>query len=397
MLLRSAVRLKRLIAKNRAQLFTRLVLVFAIGALVLTIRNIGLATLGKYLRLLGWWWLAIVPMEMICTTLDATAMRAFSSPDQQKLSLRSALLAQLAGRAVNAVTPSGNLGEVVKVSVLTDFVSQSRAVATILLYNVVSFCMELLIFAAAAPFLLLLVPMPVGMKWMIGVAGAVCVIISVGLYLLVRAGMLGSVARLAVRIRHPRDRAAAGALYARWEPKLRGVDDKMRLVAGARRRDRWIGIVAITASRINSMVLSLRILHAVGQALTPGFIAAYVCGGFFIYFAASLVPMGVGVSEGGYYGFYRALGENPARGVTLVLARRTVTILYATIGLILVATSETVKRAKEGRASRVAETPATGPASGLATGLSPGLASGADNAPLPVLPLPAAVPADSRE
>ena len=48
-----------------------------------------------------------------------------------------------AGRSVNAVTPSGNVGEAVKISVLAEHVSNSRAVATILLYNVVSFTVEL--------------------------------------------------------------------------------------------------------------------------------------------------------------------------------------------------------------------------------------------------------------
>src|SRR5678815_5312122 len=130
---------------NWARWVMRAILVFALVALVFAIRDIGLATLGRYLRRIGWWWLAVVPMEALCTTLDAIAMRAFTSPEKDKVPLRKALLAQLAGRAVNAVTPSGNLGEVVKVSVLTESVSQSRAVSTILLYNVVSFCGEMLI------------------------------------------------------------------------------------------------------------------------------------------------------------------------------------------------------------------------------------------------------------
>jgi uncharacterized membrane protein YbhN (UPF0104 family) len=56
--------------------------------------------------------------------------------------------------------------------------------------------------------------------------------------------------------------------------------------------------------------------------------------------------MGVGVSEGGYFGLFRTLGYNPALAVTLVIARRCITLMYATIGLLLVTFSETVKRAK---------------------------------------------------
>jgi uncharacterized membrane protein YbhN (UPF0104 family) len=95
------------------------------------------------------------------------------------------------------------------------------------------------------------------------------------------------------------------------------------------------------------MSLSFMILHAVGESLTPGFVAAYTVGGFIIYMTSNLVPMGVGISEGGNYALFRALGENPARGVTLVLARRVVQVMYAAIGLVLMVASETVQRARE--------------------------------------------------
>lgn len=350
-------------------------LAVAVGALALTIHDVGLFTLGKYLRLIGWWWLAIVPMEVLSTTLHATAMRAFMSPE--RIPLRHAVLAQLAGRAINAVTPSGNLGEVMKVSMLTEHVSQSRAVSTILLYNVVSFSVELLIIAVACLGIALFVPTPPGIGGIILATGAGCLVISVGLYLLVRRGMLASFAGLAVRLR-----VISLARHARWEPKLRGVDDKLRLVSGARVRDRWIGILALTASRLNSMVLSLMILHAVGVSITATFVAVWTVASFVIYFASTLVPMGVGIAEGGYWGFFRTMGHNPAQGVALVLARRTVTIVYAAVGLLLVTTSETVKRVKARQAQKAVEAASAATVAGAAAEL-----------PRAEVAAPAAVPA----
>src|SRR3954464_4846286 len=142
-----------------ARWVAKISLVVAAFALVLTVRKVGLLAIAKYFRLIGWWWIAVFVLEVVITSLDAVAIRAFMSPEQHKVKLRSALLSQLAGRSVNAVTPSGNVGEAVKVSVLTEHVSQTRAVATILLYNVVSFTVELAMVAAAAPFVALLVPM----------------------------------------------------------------------------------------------------------------------------------------------------------------------------------------------------------------------------------------------
>lgn len=333
----------------------------AIVALVLTIRDTGLATIGRYFRRIGWWWFAVVALEVVITSLDAVAIRAFMSPERVKL--RSALLSQLAGRSVNAVTPSGNLGEAVKVSVLTEHVSQSRAVATILLYNVVSFTVELAMVAVAAPFVALLVPMPSSLRWMMIVASVVCALLAVGLYALVHLGVLSSLARFARKLR-----ILSVKRYEKWHESLESVDHKMQVTEGARGRDRVAGIMAVTLSRLTSMFLSLLILHAVGEEITTGFVAAYTVGGFVIYMVSTLVPMGLGVSEGGNYWLFRALKENPARGVTLVVARRVTLVLYAGIGLILMAVSETVARARDGHGvvSDTAVSPAHTPVSHVA-------------------------------
>ena len=318
---------------------TPALLAIAIVALVFTIRDVGLRTLGHYLRLIGWWWIAVVALEVLNTTLHSTAIRAFAAPD--KLRLRDAFVAQLAGRAVNAVTPSGNLGEVVKMSVLTDVVTPSRAVSTILLYNVVSFTIELGIVAAAAPFLALLVPMPLPLRALFLGVGVLCAVLSVGLYWLVHRGMLASLAKVPVKLG-----LVSQHRYAGWYEKLHGIDEKLRMTAGASRRDRLIGIGALFLSRLSAILLSLLILRSVGTSISFGFVAAWTVGSFPIYLASTLVPMGLGVSEGGYYGLFRTLGYNPAFAVTLVIARRCITIMYATIGLVLVTFSETVKRAK---------------------------------------------------
>ncbi len=346
---------------------TRISLILAVVALVFTIRDIGLRTIATYFRRIGWWWIAVVILEVAITSLDAVAIRSFLSPEQAKVKLRSALLSQLAGRAVNAVTPSGNLGEAVKVSVLVEHVSQSRAVSTILLYNAVSFSVELLVVAAAVPFVVALVPMPAILSWLMIITCVASTSLALALYVLIRCGALTILAPIArwfyaafARLRRSlRNRSAPPyefppERYERWQRQLQDVADKMRLSGGARHRDRRLGVAAVVASRLTSMSLSFMILHAVGESITPGFVAAYTVGGFVIYMTSTLVPMGVGISEGGNYALFRALGENPARGVTLVLARRVTQIMYAAIGLVLVTASETVQRAKERQVERAA-------------------------------------------
>lgn len=320
----------------------------AVVALVITIRNTGFDALGEHFAMIGWWWVAVVVLEISITILDALAIRCFCSPDQAQLRFRDAVLSQLAGRSVNAVTPGGNLGEAVKVAVLTEHVSQSRAVSTILLYNVVSFVVELAVVAAAAPVMALLMDMPTGLRWITAATGVVCFAGAIALYLLVRRGMLASMVKLLRRIGLVKDER-----QQRWLEKIRPVDDKMRLVDGARSRDRLLGIAAVTASRLTSMTLSMLILHAIGHAITLEFIAAYTVGGFVIYMASTLVPMGLGISESGNYWMFGALakgvadkGRAEAQGVALVIARRCTLVLYAGIGLFLVTANATVQRAR---------------------------------------------------
>ena len=347
-----------------ARWVTRISLAIALVALALTVYRTGVGTIVHYFRRIGWWWFAVLALEVAITSLDAVAIRAFASPEQGLVRLRSAVLSQLAGRSVNAVTPGGNLGEAVKISVLTEHVSESRAVATILLYNIVSFCVELATFAIAAPIVALLVPMPPALRAIMYLSGILCCAVAVGLYVLVRRGVLSSFVRLARHVYVPglawlrrtiwknpdaSPYALAPHRFESWHAAAKAVDQKVLLQAGARRRDRTLGIVAIVASRMTSMTLSLLILHAVGEPITVPFVAGYTVGSFVIYMLSTLVPMGLGVSEGGNYELFRALGENPARGVTLSFARRATLVVYAAIGLVLVAASETVQRARAPR------------------------------------------------
>lgn len=323
-----------------AKWVTRISLVLGLVALIYTIEDLGPRTFGHYFRMIGGWWVAVLVFEVAITSLDALAIRAFASPDT--IGWRGALLAQLAGRSVNAVTPSGNLGEPVKISVLTDEVDNSRAVSTILLYNIVGFAVELWQVALAAPIMALLVPMPESLRIMFVTAGIVSLVLAVLVYLLVRRGVLASIAGLAVRLH-----LLSKARHARWSVQLSSIDDKLRLVAGARRRDRIVGIAAVVMSRAMSLAESLVLLHATGLGMSLEFVAAYTVGGFVIYMLSSLVPMGLGIAEAGYYGLFAELGYKPALGVMIVLARRVVLIAYAALGLFLVMANETVRRARE--------------------------------------------------
>jgi hypothetical protein len=281
-------------------------------------------------------------LEVIISSLDAAAMYQFMSPDHKRIPYSRTLLAQVSGRAVNVVVPSGNVGEVVKVSVLVEGgVANERAVAGIVVYNLAGLLAELTMVAVGAPIMAVVVPMGWGLRAVLFGAAGFCVVLGLAMFVLVQRGMLVSFARAFRKLR-----VISEARFERWSAKLGAIDEKIRIEPGPQLRDRWIGIAIVYLSRATSWSMSAVLLHAVGQPITFGYYAAITVGGFAVYLVATLVPFGLGVSEGGNAALFRALGINPVIGVATVVAKRVRDIVYATIGLVLLLASETVQEAR---------------------------------------------------
>jgi len=54
--------------------------VIGVIALLFTVGKTGPYTLAAYFKRIGWWWFAVVAFEVVITSLDAVAIRAFMSP-----------------------------------------------------------------------------------------------------------------------------------------------------------------------------------------------------------------------------------------------------------------------------------------------------------------------------
>jgi hypothetical protein len=67
--------------------------------------------------------------------------------------------------------------------------------------------------------------------------------------------------------------------------------------------------------------------------------AAISTAGQLINAAASVVPLGLGISEAGNAALFAALDEPASLGVVMVLGQRTSTLAYAAIGLFLIGTT----------------------------------------------------------
>jgi uncharacterized protein (TIRG00374 family) len=287
---------------------------------------------------LGPWLFAVIGVEVLVTACDAAAIHAFVGRETRQTYLQ-VVQAQVAGRAINVVTPFGSLGELTKIALLVEHVPQARAVSGVLLYDLVGQEISFILIALGAPLTAVFMHVPQGLRVILHVAGAIAAVVAVAIPWLVHRGLLVSFVGAARRLR-----VLGEARMTRWRKKLASVDERLRDGTPERRHERTVGLVFMLLSRLLTWAVMGVLVYAAGGPTSLGFLAAIVTAGQVITWFATLVPLGLGVSEGGNYALFRALGADPSVGVAVALGRRVTHILYAAIGLVLVSLSHTVRR-----------------------------------------------------
>jgi uncharacterized protein (TIRG00374 family) len=315
-------------APRWARWVSRISLVIALVAFAVTIWTVGPGALLTHLRAIGWAFVLILVIEGGITVLDAMAIHSVASEKGQP-TFGQVLFAQIAGRAVNLVTPASTLGEATKASMLTETAGTSRAVAAVMFCGLVSGIFQLSVIAVGAPITALLLPLPAALRIGLVATAVIAAALAVTLTVLVRRGMLESLV------------AAAGRLHLvtkkrreSWRARLRKIDDRLRGTEGGGRR---AAVGFIIASRILTWVSIWVILAAIGYRASVGEIAALLSAGVVIGWVSTIVPLGVGVTETGNYALFHALGAPPAIGVALAVVRRIIHLVYAGLGFVLLA------------------------------------------------------------
>jgi uncharacterized protein (TIRG00374 family) len=340
-----------------SRIFTWVTLAIALVALSVTVYSVGLRTILGHLASIGWWFALVLALELVVTGCDAAALAQFLAGEERDrtVSYRHVFVAQLAGRAINSVTPGGNLGEATKVTMLLDHATTPRVVAAVLRYNIVLLLVSFTIIGIGGAVTALVLDLPSGLELGLYLGSAFSLLGVVLLLWLVKRGFARTFAGIAGTLR-----ILSKKRRARWQKTLEDIDARLlprRLPAGSKRRARLRqrlggGTAWVLLSKVLSWIGIWTILAAAGHPVGPGFLAAIVTAGVLIGWISNLVPMGLGISETGNYALFRAMGADPALGVTLVVARRVVTLLFAAIGLILIATNETVARTRKVRRGR---------------------------------------------
>lgn len=329
-------------ASRWTRVFTFVSIALAVIALTVTVWSVGPQKLLAQLADIGFGFAIVLGIEVVITGFDSAALSGFLGRGGRRPGFLQVVRAQVAGRAINAVTPLASLGEATKATTLMEHTSSHRAIAAVVHYNIVSIGIRLVTIAVGAPVCALVLELPEALVVVLWAGAAIAAIVLAGGAVLVRRGMLATAVDLVRGVRLvSRERAK------KWRAKLAGIDEHLQPRRGQSAAERWTPALWIFGSRALSLCSMWVVLASVGYRAGPGTVAAVATAGTLISMMASVVPMGLGISEGSNAALFAALGAPPALGVTMVLGNRITLLCYAAIGLFLIGATTAVGGARK--------------------------------------------------
>ncbi len=303
---------------------TRASIVVGLVALAVTVWAVGVETLADHLRAIGPWFLLLLAIEGASTFCEAGSTymmtRGTGGP-----TFRKVCVAQFAGRAVNSVTPGASVGEALKVSLLARDCSTQRIVAGVMYTALASGIVAMAIVAAGSLLTALAFPIPRAAMIILVITGVIATAIAGSLVVLVRRGMLGALARTARRFR-----LISAARLTAWSAKLENLDDRLRGDIQGQHRMAATSLVVVAQVLQRGAVCVT--IFATGYSLGIPQLIAILSAGVLLGWLCNIVPLGIGVAEGGNFALFAALGAPPSLGVALALAKRVNQVVFAALG-----------------------------------------------------------------
>lgn len=304
-------------------------------ALALLIDRLGREGFENAILGTGRWFLVIAAIDLLSVFCDAGGVYCFVRP-LAPIAYRRVFAAQASGIAINRLTPGNSLGEPIKVTMLMAHVPEAAAVSAIVMFNVASYLVAVSAIAIGVVITLLSVDLPGYGGVLVMVVTAAMLALVLGLVVLARRGALATLLRAGRRVRLLSDARAE-----RWGKRLAEIDGNIRRFGD--RSTRW-ALLCAAGSRALNMAGALVILIASGTELTVPLVAGTLSVGILITWISNVVPLGLGISDGGNYALYGVLGGSPSAGLEFAMVNRVRTVVLASMGLAIMAIANVVDR-----------------------------------------------------
>jgi uncharacterized membrane protein YbhN (UPF0104 family) len=330
-----------------ARIFNLVVFIAGGVALGWMLRNHSWAELRGHLEGVGWWFLAILGVELGSLLCDAAALHAFMRPEARMIPYWRVLGAQSSGRAINVLTPGGALGEATKLTMLVSHAPRARVLSSIVLLSLSQVYMSVAVMLLGIPITLLLVDLPHGMQVTIGVGLAVILPLMIALAVLIHRGAVSTVVA-ALR----RTRLISPDRATRWKTRLVEVDRHIRELHQNRSAGTWKGILWVLASKLIGWSGAILMLAVIGVPLNAPMILGVISIGVLVTWVSNVVPLGLGIADGSNYVLYDLLGATGPQGLVVAMVTRARTLSIAILGLGIMAAMSIADRLAAARLQR---------------------------------------------
>jgi len=295
------------------------------------VRRAGVAEIIDGIRRVGWGLVLILGLAGLRFLIRAECWR-LCLPPPVAFPLPRALAAFLAGDAVGNVTPLGLLAsEPTKVLLTRHHLAPREAIASLAVENFVYAASVLAMVGIGLTVLMTNVPLP--SSW-IAASGAALVAMLVGAAIAVRA------------MRGTWDPARGSR--PRWRERLAMVRDEAVRFSGGHPQRLWRVLVLDLLFHALAVVEVFVTLQWLLGNRSPTFVQAIVFEALNRVVTAvfKFVPFRVGIDEASAGALAPMLSVNPAAGVALAVVRKVRNLLWAAIGLALIALSGTSEKGK---------------------------------------------------
>jgi hypothetical protein len=294
----------------------------------LTLWRIGVTGLLRDLAAIGWGLVLILLVESANVLLNTCGWSLAFPSGERGVGFGRLLALRLAGDGVNYLTPSATVGgELVRIRLLEGHVPTGLAWAAVGVAKVgQSLAQAVFILLGLGLVLPVVSAVPSWVALLTGVAAAIGV--TAGFVRLTSRGFWRTLDRLASRMRLSRLFPTA------WGVSGREVDSALARLGAARTTGSLLCFLGAWA--VGAVEVAL-ILYCVGAPVGWRTALAVETGSVLIDGILFFVPAKVGTQEGGKVLLFATLGLDPARGLTVGIVRRIRELIYAGLGLAILA------------------------------------------------------------
>jgi hypothetical protein len=321
----------------------------AVGALALAwmIHRLGWDVVTGAVTSVGAWFAVVLALDVTAMCFDAAALQAFMRPEARMVSYLRVLGAQASGRAINVLTPTGALGEATKLTMLVGYAPRSRVLSSIVLLNLSQFYLSVLVMIIGTPIMFMLVDIPHPIKVTLAIGFAVILPIVIAIAVLVKRGAVATLVAIIRRLHLVSDERAD-----RWKARLVEVDKHIRELQENRSHGTWKGILWVLASKATMWTSTLLVLATSGVDVSPALVIGILSVGVLIQWISQIVPMGLGLQDGGNYALFDLVGATGAHGIGVTLLNRARSLSVALLGLVAMAVMWAIDRVQLARMRR---------------------------------------------